>query len=253
MSTTDPEIDVEETPETPETPEEPLTPEQENARLKERLSAQDEKLSTFQGVIDELRARPTERIIERERAVEREPGMSREDQEQAEARLALDLATKPGEVLTRAKAQAKREMRDELFGEIGDVAADAVIDRFARKMQEENPILAPKVEKIFRRVIDEMGPKVKAALLTVPADERERLLLKEYKAAAGDYLMPLAKPKVKPGVGTDIGGRGAASMPEQPADGKFRFTPTQREAMRRAGMDDKRIADREKAIQAGVA
>lgn len=253
MSTTDPEIDVEETPETPETPEEELTPEQENARLKERVAAQDERLSTFQGVIDELRARPTERIIERERAVEREPGMSREDQEQAEARLALDLATKPGEVLTRAKIQAKREMRDELFGEIGDVAADAVIDRFLREQAEVNPILAPKIEKIFRRAVDEMGPKVKAALLTVPPDQRKELLLKEYKAAAGDYLMPLARPKVKPGVGTVSGG-GAATMPDIPAaDGKFRFSPSQKEAMRRQGIDDKKISDREKAIQAGLA
>lgn len=248
MSAVDPDLEVDETPETPETPED-LTPEQENERLRETVRAQGETLSTFQGVIDELKTRPVERIIERERAPERQEGMTREQEDEAEARLALDLATKPGQVLNRLKQQARREARDDIFGDVGDVAADAVIDRFARKMSDENPILAPKVERIFRAAIDSLGPRAKAALLTVPAGEREKLLMKEYKAAAGDYLMPLAKPKVKPGVGTDVGARGAASMPDQPrADGKFRFTDSQKEAMKRAGLDDKRIAAQEKAL-----
>ena len=248
MSAPDPELEVEET-ETPETVEEELTPEQENERLRARVTAQDEKLTTFQGVIEELRARPAERIIERERAPERQEGMTREQEDEAEARLALDLATKPGQVLNRLKQQARREARDDIFGDVGDVAADAVIDRFLRDQADENPILAPKIEKIFRKAIDDMGPKVKAALLTVPAGQRKELLEKEYKAAAGTYLMPLARPKVKPGVGTDVGARGAASMPDQPrADGKFRFTDSQKEAMKRAGLDDKKIAAQEKAL-----
>lgn len=255
MSTIDPEVTLDEAPETPETPEEELTPEQENERLRAQVAEQGETLTTFKGMLDELKSRPTERIIERERAPEREQGLTQEEREQRNARLAMALATEPDKVLDEVASRSERRAAERIMGEVGDVAADAVIDRFAREKAEENPILAPKVEKIFRKAIDDMGPKVKAALLTVPPERRKELLEKEYRAAAGAYLMPLARPKVKPGVGTDSGGRGAGAMPESrpDADGKFRYTESQKAAMRRSGMDDKKIAANEKAIQMGLA
>jgi hypothetical protein len=243
-------------------PPEDETVEAKAARLETELGAANEKLTAFDGVIQELRSRPqvTERIIERERQPDA-PGISKEERDERNARLAMALATNPDEVLAEVANRAEGRAADRIIGEVGDVAADAIIDRFLRKASEANPILAPKIEPIFRKAIDEMGPRAKAALLRVPAEQREVLLQKEYKAAAGDYLMPLARPKVKPGAGTDAGGRGAGTMPEfapqagGPFDrqGKFHFPPQQRDALRARGWDEAKIKKQEEAISAGLA
>ena len=243
-------------------PPEDETPEARADRVDAENKALKERLDTFGGVIDELRSRPqvTERIIERERRDE-QPGLSKDERDERNARLAMALATNPDEVLAEVANRAEQRSTERIIGEVGDVAADAIIDRFLRKASVDNPILAPKIEPIFRKAIDDLGPRAKAALLKVPAEQREALLQKEYKAAAGDYLMPLARPKIKPGVGTDAGGRGAGTMPEfapqsgGPFDrqGKFHFPAQQREALKARGWDEAKIKKQEEAISAGLA
>lgn len=260
MSTTDPDTIIEEE-EPLETPPEDDSPEGRAARAEADNKSLRERLDTFGGVIEELRSRPqvTERIIERERREEVQP--NQEERAERNARLAMALATNPDEVLAEVGSRAERRAADRIIGEVGDVAADAIIDRFLRKAGDENPILASKIEPIFRKAIDELGPQAKAALLKVPAEQREALLKKEYKAAAGDYLMPLARPKIKPGAGTDAGGRGAGTMPEYasqqggPFDkqGKFHFPAQQREALRARGWDEAKIKKQEEAISSGLA
>jgi hypothetical protein len=231
------------------------TPEQELERLRRESGEKDQKLTTFQGVIDELHKRPpTERIIERE--VQRGGGeqqLSNEELQQREARLALQLGTEPGKVLTQLKNEAKREAVGEIMNEFGDTAADTVIDRFVKKARSRDPVVADKVEEIFRGKVDKMPARGKAALLRTPAADREELMWETWNASAGDYLLPKARARVKPGQPTDAGGRTAASNPDLPTrDEKFTFSASQKEAMRRAGMDDKTIAAREKAVAAGV-
>lgn len=261
MSTTGEEVEVEEEKNLGGGPPEDETPEARAERLENENRSLKERMDTFGGVIEELRSRPqvTERIIERERREEQQP--NQEERAERNARLAMALATNPDEVLAEVGSRAERRAADRIIGEVGDVAADAIIDRFLRKAGDENPILAPKIEPIFRKAIDDLGPQAKAALLKVPAEQREALLKKEYKAAAGDYLMPLARPKIKPGAGTDAGGRGAGTMPEfasqqgGPFDkqGKFHFPAQQREALKARGWDEAKIKKQEEAISAGLA
>jgi hypothetical protein len=229
--------------------QEELTPEQENAKLKAEVAAANEKLNTFGAVIEELKARPAERIIERERREEPRQQWTREQEDERDANLAVKLATKPSEVLREVAEQSKRAARDEILGEFGDTAADTVIDRFVKDARKQDPIVADKTEELFRQAIDELGPSAKLNLLKVPSDQRRGLLQKEWEAAAGRYLLPKARAKVRPNTPTDTGGRTAAEMPERAPDGKFSFTPGQKAAMKRAGMDDKKIAAREKAIR----
>jgi hypothetical protein len=235
-------------------PDDELTPERLEAKnLRATVRAQDEKLSTFGSLIEELRARPTERIIERERPLERDAPLSADEQLRQEADLALQLGTAPGKVMNRLKEQAKREMRDEIMSEFGGAAADTVIDRFVQKAKGRDPVVADKVEEIFRKTIDELGPPAKAALLQTPADQRDRLLDKEWNAAAGEYLLPKARARVKPGNPTGGVGGGAGTMPERAPQAGEGFTAAQKDAMKRAGRTDKWIAEFEKSVKAGTA
>ena len=229
-----------------------LTPEQENERLKATVKEQSDKLTTFGAVIEELKSRPAERIIERERLPEQRQNLSREEEDAEDARLAIELATKPRKVLSEVVRQTRTAARDEILTEFGDTAADTVIDRFVKDARKVDPIVADKTEELFRAAIDELGPQAKLNLIKVPAENRKALLQKEWEAAAGRYLLPKARARIKPGVGTDTGARTQASMPERAPDGKFSFSPSQKSAMKMAGMDDKKITAREKAIREGL-
>lgn len=241
-------IDVEEEAPQQETPQaEELTPEQEAARLRETIKQQSDEIATFRGVIEEIKNRPAERIIERERTVET-PGLSQEDRERQAATLALKLGTDPESVLRDVKDQTKRE----ILGEFGGVAGDSVIDRFVRKAVDENPLIGSQVERIFRKALDTIGEQAKAALVLMPEAKRREVLELHWKAAGGEYLMPKAKPKIKPTAATDYGNRSAGEVPNRREARLFKFADNERAALKAKGWDDKRINDREKAISSGL-
>jgi hypothetical protein len=184
--------------------------------------------------------------------------MTKEEREEANASLALRMQTEPLEVLAIVESRAEQRAYDRIKRETGaydETTADAVIEKFVRKAKKENPVVGDKVADIFNEEIDKLGTRAKTQLLSTPPEERERLLNVQWEAAAGKYLLPRARPKIRGQSGTDPGGGGGRTAGELPGrranrDG-FRYTETQKAAMRRQGLSDERITKSEENIRKG--
>lgn len=226
-----------------ETPPEP-TPEEIQAELRAKLSAQENELKGALSVIKEIQVgsrgreeAPTQRQI------------SQEDREKLNNDLLIRLNTDPLGVINEiVELTEKRTIEKVRTGATpyDEAAADAIIEKFERGYKRENPVIGDKVAEMFRKEIDDLKPEQKADLLRQSPERRKEILELHMNAAAGKYLAPRARPKLKGGNVDVVNGRQVDTMPRQRRSAGF--TEGQKASMRRNGLSEEKITSLEKNL-----